>query len=251
MEKRRYVMRMFYQSTWWWMAPISLFLILACFIFGYMLLPRARRFSAVFLFIVGAYCFFFKIWDNIDMQTIPIEYSSITYFFFGLSLMLPFPRFRSVSSLAAIVAGLMFDLMLFLYPDLQMETYTVRYTLLRIINHNILLLGGILAISTTLVKWKDFWGFLLYDLFAIIYALILYKATGIVGNDVILKIIDGSLIQVILPNFALTWWWYLIWYPGLLLVLLLFFLLFKALSVRSEKNYRRRTLIVLNPNRKY
>lgn len=233
---------MFYQSQFWWMMPLTLLIVLIWIFISYRFLPKYRKLSRFILFVLGIYFLTAKIIDYIDMNRYPIEFSSITYFVFGLALILPFKRFRSVASLAAFLAGFTFELVLMLVPDMQLADFSYRYTLFRIINHNLLFFGGLLSIATNKIKWKDYFLFLLYIFVVLIYSLAMMNLTGDKGDDILIQVIDGSIVHMIFPNFEITWWWYCIWYPALLLLVLLYFVILKLISYRACISYRKKTL---------
>ena len=221
---------MIFTDAHWYYGLLQLFLlgldVLAAF--GAL---RFRRFGLVWLWVTALWFLGYKIWEYVPFGRWPLDFSAVTYFLFALAALLPVRPLKTVASFSGLLAGACFIVTMIFLPGMHYSSQPTGQTLIMaILNHNLLFAGGLILAGRQVFKKRDLFWIAGWLVLVIAYIEILTHCFGIEqSNAVFTKIMDGSVICLLLgKTVALPWWYYVVYYlfcAGLLALLL--FLFFK------------------------
>ncbi len=205
---------MIFTGPHWYLTLLQIFMIVIDLLAVYAAM-RNPKISYILLTAFGVYILVYKsvehgLWE----KKWPLDFSAITYFLFGAAALIPIRALKFVSSWSAVLAGSVFIMSILLIPEYQYaDDLPERMRLMSIMNHNMLLVGGLLTLARypfkkTDILWIAAWLFL-----TIAYTEALVNvAHAEQGNAMYAKILDGSIIHYVLPDFKLVLWWYIVYY---------------------------------------
>ena len=205
---------MIFTSPHWYLAIFQIFLLVTDFL-AVAAAMRNPRLSYILLTAFGVYIIVYKfveygLWE----KKWPLDFSAITYFLFGFAALIPIRAAKFVSSWSAVLAGTIFIVSVLLVPDYQfLNDLPDRVRLMGVMNHNMLLVGGLLTLSRypfkkTDILWTVGWLFM-----TILYTEVLVNvAHAEQGNAMYAMILNGSVIHYVLPDFELALWYYIVYY---------------------------------------
>ncbi len=181
---------------------------------------RSKMLSFVAVYGVAVWFFVFKGAEYFGSRSLPMDISALCYFLYVIAAILPVRPLKVAAAQLSALCGLVYGLMFFFAPQIFRTRDTNDMTFyLAMVNHAILLFGGLAVIGRFPLKKSDiFWtGGVLA---AIIIYIEICVANGVAeGNAVFTKILDGSIIQVPFPDFTMQWWYYALYFPTVFLLL--------------------------------
>lgn len=221
---------MIFTGAHWYYGVFQVFL----FAFGFfaaLWAVKHRRCGLCLLLLIALWLLGYKIWEYIPFRRWPLDFSAVTYFLFGFAVLLPIRPLKVAASFSGMLAGICFISTMVVLPEMHYETQPSEFTLMMaFLNHNLLFVGGIILSGRYPFKKTDCFWIIGWIIAVIIYIEVLTNVFGVVQDTAVFtKIIDGSIIFMLLnKTFVLHWWYYILYYLFCASVLiLLFFIFFK------------------------
>ena len=190
--------------------------IIALEVFAAIYASRHKWVARVMLWCMAAFMLAYQIYYYVTYPTsMPIAFSTFTYFLFGIAVFLPVRPFKTVAAFCSVVAGGMYLSAFIFFPDTiyarqpEEATRMIGYLL-----HHVLLCGALLLYSQYRVKKIDIAFILAFVAFIVVYVEVaVHVFQNVNTNNTTVGIIEATVIQLIAPEFVIKWWWYVLWYP--------------------------------------
>lgn len=196
---------MFGNNEYWWVALLIFFVFIAlnAVIF---LLRNKPKLSYAISYGIAAFLLVYKIGENIYWQAVgnhmnfPVEFSAVSYLLFGIFTVFRIKKADTFAIFAAIVAGLMYSVSLWVSPDSFVADGGGMYWLIMaIINHHALYFGGMLMLANVRkYHVRDCYQQLIGVALLVGYSWIIHLFTEystVIGKPIIIQITDGSILN--------------------------------------------------------
>ena len=195
------------------MSVITAFVI-ALEVFATIGLARHQWLSRIVLWILATFMLTYVTYRAILDHEIPIQFSTFSYYLFGVAALLPLRPIKSVAAFCCFLSGVIYLSVYLVYPDLYFVLHTVELgRLTGWLLHGILLFGGLLMYSHYRVKKSDIFYVLGFVAFFIAFTEIAVNVFNInADNTLFVGIIEATLIHYVAPDFPITVWWCFVWY---------------------------------------
>ena len=174
---------------------------------------KNRKLSYIAIYGVAAWLLYFKISEYAGSGRMPMDISAICYFMFGLCAILPVRPLKVAAAQICALCGLVYGITMLVMPQVFYQrdpTEIGRY--FAVANHSLLFFGGLTMMVHVGFRKTD----CIYTaavLGAIIGYIEICVAKGVQqGTAIFSQIVDGSVIQVAVPGFAMAWWYYILYY---------------------------------------
>ena len=171
--------------------------------------------ARVLLWCMAAFVLIYEIYYYVTHPTtMPIAFSTFSYFLFGIAVFLPVRPFKSVAAFCSFLSGVIYLAAFVFYPD---ENYKAQPDeagrMMGYLMHNMMLLGGLLLYSRHKVKKTDILYIIGFFVFVAIYSEVAMHVCGSGNvNPITYGTIEATLIHLVAPQFVIKWWWYVLWY---------------------------------------
>ena len=202
---------------------------------------KNRVLSYVAVFSVAIWFLVIKGIEYIPTGRLPMDLSAISYFLYGVCVILPLRPAKVAASQVATLCGLVYGICVIVHPQsfyARDSDEFARYFAMT--NHAMLFFGGLAMMGHVRFKWTDiFWTL------GIVAAVVIYTeicvACGVAeGNAIFSQIVNGSIIHEAFPDFSMPWWYYIAYYATLSVVLALWLALTYAVNRKAAKHLKAR-----------
>lgn len=205
---------MLFTGAHWYVGVLQIMLLAAETACAFRFLSAHRVVNLAFIRCAGAYLFLYKLFEYVSKQIVPLDFSVLSYFLMGVSVAVPLRQVRAAASFSAFLSGLIYTLSMIIFPETHFDTaLSTEYCFFAMFNHNLLYIGS-LGVSACYVFRRDdvLWIMGWLGIF-VCYAYIVAHRFG-VGVTTIMQILDGSVINLVFPDFVLAPWYYAVYYIG-------------------------------------
>ena len=204
-----------FSQQYWYMGLLTLFIIVLEVVAA-MYAAKHKWVARVILWCMAAFMLIYETHFYITHpNSMPIAFSTFTYFLFGIAVFLPVRPFKSLAAFCSFVAGGLYLTAFLFYPDtLYARQPGEAGRTIGFILHHILLCGGLLLYSQYKVKKIDILYILGFAAFMVVYVEVaVHVFHNVNTNNTTVGTIEATVIQLIVPKFEIKWWWYVLWYP--------------------------------------
>lgn len=200
---------------YWWLLPVILAVcaseIWIVYLLRYKCTVSMILVLAIAAFVMGYKTYEFAGYRIAGIAEYPIEFSHISYFIFGSVVILGVKRLYGLAGYCATLTGLGNVIAICVSTGSMIEGFrSVGYFALSVVLHNLMLFGGVLLLCNSVkFRMKDIWtvflavalicGFAQLVNAGLVYGDITYK-----DSIVILKIMDGRILEYVVPPENLT-----------------------------------------------
>lgn len=244
---------MFGGNEYWWAAVLMLLLFITLNLIVF-LLRNKPRLSYAIAYTIALLLLIYKTGENIRWQIIgdhmnfPVEFSAVSYFLFGIFIVLRIRQADTFAVFAAILAGTMYHVAFWVLPDSFLPGGNVTYLLvMAIINHSLLYLGGMLMlVNARKFRLRDCYQSVIGIGLLIGYSWMIHLHTdysALKGKPIIIQITDGTILYRLSPTITLTDGLLTAYYIALTLLVCA---LFAALYTVNHASARRRARLGLD-----
>ena len=203
-----------FDPQYWYMGLLTL-LIMVLEVCAAMYVAKHKWLARIVLWCMAAFMLVYEIKYFVEHpDSMPLAFSTFTYFLFGLAVFIPFRPIKSVAAFCSIIAGGLYVCGFIFYP----QTIYARQPgeasrLIAYLLHHILFCGGLFLYSQYEVKKIDLayvGGFLAFIVVYVELAIHVFHNSN--ANNTTIGTIEATVIQLLFPNFVIPWWWYIVWY---------------------------------------
>lgn len=180
-------------------AIIAAQVLLAVFVVG-----KNRTFDRIAMWVIAVFLLMYKLDEYGYGRVIPLDHSVMSYFLFGVAAIVPFRPLKGAASFSAMLSGTIYALTMLLFPENHFSAATattqdVFLVRMAMVNHNLLVTGGMFMCSLARFEREDFVWLLGWQGFFMAYLKLMTDGFGANTDNVsIIKIMDGSLVATVL-----------------------------------------------------
>jgi len=176
---------------------------------------------------------------NLELSKIPIEYSTISYFVFSITVLFRLDKLKSIASFMAFISGLGYLLAFSLVGHIFIREQGLMITLIALMNHTILFLGSMIMISDQKLEIQESKRIFKFTTLYLIYVIVLNICFDFSKENIFIQMLLGMNFQNIDQN--LVSYVYLLYFLVLVLIysgiIKLFFVINRYLFMKGRKNY--------------
>lgn len=204
--------------------------------FKKMLLPSIAMILLVYKIAEYSYYIF-----NLELDKLPIEFSTLAYFLFGVVILFKIKELYPVAAFASFISGIGYLLVFIFMGDQYVVIHGFYSTVIALSSHFILLLGSVLLKNIAIVKYKDIKYILAYTILYLIYVWIMNSLIDYSGAYLFINLLlKADLLRNMLSTTDIANHIYLLYYIIIvniyLLVIFLFFLIYRKDDFKLKKN---------------
>lgn len=177
-------------------------------------LSRHKWGTRIMLWLLVIYVVITQSVDIARSKHFSLAFSTISYWFFVLGVLVPWRPLKSASATFCLIAGGVYTSGFLFYPELNthMGAFSLGYFPGYVI-HDILFFGALLLLCQIKVKK--------YDLAVVVCLIGLVAgftelAVHVLGwtdvNNLLIGMVEATALMDYFPNLNITWWWYITWY---------------------------------------
>ena len=174
----------------------------------------------------------------------PVEFSHISYFVLGATVVSGVKKFRPFAGLLSLVSGAAYVIAAIASPDsIYNDASSVYFMIVSISQHMVLLFGGIVLLNMDKYCIKDIWIPILGATVIVVFSIlvhnrIIYKDFARWDDMIIIDIVTGNILKYILPVGDTKWRWL----KGLAIAVILVIVIgvFVAYYLINNKLYEKR-----------
>jgi hypothetical protein len=169
---------------------------------------------------------------NLEVDKIPIEFSTLAYFLFGIVILFKIKELYPVAAFASFISGIGYLLVFIFMGDQYVVIHGFYSTLIALSSHFILLLGSVLLKNIAIVKYKDIKYIIIYTLFYLVYVWAMNSIIDYSGSYLFINLLlSAEILENMLATTDIASYIYLLYYiiiVGIyLVVILLFFIIYR------------------------
>lgn len=237
---------------YWW---VALLLLAICVfeVFLVWLMRDNRKVSMIVLFVLACILMLYKTsefsyYRAMGLPKYPVEFSHISYFIVGTTMITGFKKMRAFAGFCCLLAGAGYILGGVVSPDSMVTSMSsTYYVVLAIIQHELLWFCGVLLLcNTDKFNIKEIYIPLIGVAVMIVFSIlvnkrIIYSDYDSVDNMVIIQIITGSIIGYVIGEESLTLAIRIVTVVSIVLVatgaLFLYYIINNKIQKAKEKKY--------------
>lgn len=177
---------------------------------------------------------------NLEVDKIPIEFSTLAYFLFGIVILFKIKELYPVAAFASFISGIGYLLVFIFMGDQYIHIHGFYSTLIALSSHFILLLGSVLLKNIAIATYKDIKYIIIYTVLYLIYVgimnMIIDYSQSYLFINLLLKadLLRNMLSTQDIAAFA-YWLYYIIIVSIYLLVIFIFFKIYEDRKSRKIK----------------
>ena len=174
---------------------------------AYNVIARNSRVGNIVVAIISIYLFVYKVYEYIPggryevACDYPIDFSAVSYFLFAFAVWMPrLKNLKGYVAFIAIISGIIYDITAIVFPNMYaISAGKFSYiTILALINHNLLYLGGLTFLTQIKLEKPDLLLFPFGASYNVAYAYLMeYCTTAVLSNKTIFHIVDGTIVTYV------------------------------------------------------
>lgn len=160
---------------------------------------------------------------------IPIELSTITYFLLSITVIFQIDKLRPTAAFMGFVSGIGYMISFIFLADGYVQNIGLYLTTMAFINHSLVLIVGLLLMSEQKFEVLDKRSILLFTAIYVLYVLVVtYFVTFEQKYIFIIMLLDGDILDMLIPNGGPSGFVYIIYY----LIILVLYIVIINLFIR-------------------
>lgn len=175
---------------------------------------------------------------NLEPSKIPVEYSTITYFLLSITVIFRLDSLKPLASFMGIVSGLGYVIVFMVLGPTYLSHQGLYITSMAFINHSIVFWGGLVLLRTERFQKMDYKKIMMFTMIYLLYVTTLQELVEFKQPYIfILMLLDGNLIERMIPISDINGFDYLLYFLLLFMVYQIFarFVLFINQHVSTKK----------------
>lgn len=175
---------------------------------------------------------------HLEPSKIPVEYSTITYFLLSIVVIFQLDSLKPLASFMGIISGLGYVIVFIFLGSSYLKHQGLYITSMAFINHSIVFWGGLILLRTERFQKMDYKKIMVFTMIYLIYVTTLQELVEFKQPYIfILMLLDGNLIERMIPSSNINGFDYLLYFLLLFMVYQIFarFILFINQHVSTKK----------------
>jgi hypothetical protein len=192
---------------------------------GIILIIKPKK-RTIILYVLTGFLFLYKSVEytlyglNLEVSKIPVEYSTITYFLFSISVLFDLKKVKPIASFMAFLSGLGYLIAFIFLANSYIEVQGMYITMMALINHSILFMGSMIILTTERFSYKNKRSIIIFTVIYLIYIFVIHHMISFENKFIfIFMLLDGNLLSYFVNESALTSIDYLVYF----LLLMIFY----------------------------
>lgn len=150
---------------------------------------------------------------HLDLSKIPIEYSTLTYFIFSITVLFNIKKLIPLASFMGFVSGFGYLLSLMFLANSYFEHNGTYVTLMAFINHSIVFIGGIILMKDYTFQKIAKKDILIFTSLYIVYVVIIERMVTFTQSFIFIRmLLGGDILKELFPQINPTSYDYLFYF---------------------------------------
>ncbi len=160
---------------------------------------------------------------NMQLTKIPLEFSTMSYFIFSISVIFNIKKLSSIAAFCAFVSGIGYLLSFMIIGNQYFENNGFQLAIMALLNHSILFLGSMLLVKQIDLSSKEMSNILKFTLIYVFYVITMNQLIPFTQQYIFIRVLLGAdLLTTLFPNHVFTSYEYLLYF-------LLIFMIYRIL----------------------
>ena len=210
---------MIFTGANWYFGLIQALLLITEIVFGLTVAKSRPVLRKILLVAVAVWFLGRKIGEIMTNHEVPFDFSAVAYFAISFVVLFPTRQTFFVGAFCGFIAGSLYTLSMIIVPEVHFSRagdYTVVNAMF---NHNMLLFISFLMSAEKKFSLRDVHWIPMYIIIYFMYALLVKDNFNITNVTTTFQILDGSIINVVFPDYDLNVGYYIFYYIFAILLL--------------------------------
>ena len=210
---------MIFTGANWYFGLIQALLLITEIVFGLTVAKSRPVLRKILLVAVAVWFLGRKIGEIMTNHEVPFDFSAVAYFAISFVVLFPTRQTFFVGAFCGFIAGSLYTLSMIVVPEVHFSRagdYTVVNAMF---NHNMLLFISFLMSAEKKFSLRDVHWIPMYIVIYFMYALLVKDNFNITNVTTTFQILDGSIINVVFPDYDLNVGYYIFYYIFAILLL--------------------------------
>lgn len=210
---------MIFTGANWYFGLIQALLLITEIVFGLTVAKSRPVLRKILLVAVAVWFLGRKIGEIMTNHEVPFDFSAVAYFAISFVVLFPTRQTFFVGAFCSFIAGSLYTLSMIVVPEVHFSRASDYTVLNAMFNHNMLLFCSFLMSAEKQFSLKDVHWIPMYIVIYFMYALLVKDNFTITNITTTFQILDGSIINVVFPDYDLNVGYYIFYYIFAILLL--------------------------------
>lgn len=210
---------MIFTGANWYFGLIQALLLITEIVFGLTVAKSRPVLRKILLVAVAVWFLGRKIGEIMTNHEVPFDFSAVAYFAVSFVVLFPTRQTFFVGAFCGFIAGSLYTLSMIVVPEVHFSRAGDYTVLNAMFNHNMLLFISFLMSAEKKFSLRDVHWIPMYIVIYFMYALLVKDNFTITNVTTTFQILDGSIINVVFPDYDLNVGYYIFYYIFAILLL--------------------------------
>ena len=210
---------MIFTGANWYFGLIQALLLITEIVFGLTVAKSRPVLRKILLVAVAVWFLGRKIGEIMTNHEVPFDFSAVAYFAISFVVLFPTRQTFFVGAFCGFIAGSLYTLSMIIVPEVHFSRAGDYTVLNAMFNHNMLLFISFLMSAEKKFSLRDVHWIPMYIIIYFMYALLVKDNFTITNVTTTFQILDGSIINVVFPDYDLNVGYYIFYYIFAILLL--------------------------------
>lgn len=210
---------MIFTGANWYFGLIQALLLITEIVFGLTVAKSRPVLRKILLVAVAVWFLGRKIGEIMTNHEVPFDFSAVAYFAVSFVVLFPTRQTFFVGAFCGFIAGSLYTLSMIVVPEVHFSRAGDYTVLNAMFNHNMLLFISFLMSAEKKFSLRDVHWIPMYIIIYFMYALLVKDNFTITNVTTTFQILDGSIINVVFPDYDLNVGYYIFYYIFAILLL--------------------------------
>ena len=210
---------MIFTGEHWYFGLIQALLLITEIVFGLTVAKSRPVLRKILLVAVAVWFLGRKIGEIMTNHEVPFDFSAVAYFAISFVVLFPTRQTFFVGAFCGFIAGSLYTLSMIVVPEVHFSRAGDYTVLNAMFNHNMLLFCSFLMSAEKKFSLRDVHWIPMYIVIYFMYALLVKDNFTITNVTTTFQILDGSIINVVFPDYDLNVGYYIFYYFFAILLL--------------------------------
>lgn len=210
---------MIFTGANWYFGLIQALLLITEIVFGLTVAKSRPVLRKILLVAVAVWFLGRKIGEIMTNHEVPFDFSAVAYFAISFVVLFPTRQTFFVGAFCGFIAGSLYTLSMIVVPEVHFSRAGDYTVLNAMFNHNMLLFISFLMSAEKKFSLRDVHWIPMYIVIYFMYALLVKDNFTITNITTTFQILDGSIINVVFPDYDLNVGYYIFYYIFAILLL--------------------------------
>ena len=210
---------MIFTGEHWYFGLIQALLLITEIVFGLTVAKSRPVLRKILLVAVAVWFLGRKIGEIMTNHEVPFDFSAVAYFAVSFVVLFPTRQTFFVGAFCGFIAGSLYTLSMIVVPEVHFSRAGDYTVLNAMFNHNMLLFISFLMSAEKKFSLRDVHWIPMYIIIYFMYALLVKDNFNITNITTTFQILDGSIINVVFPDYDLNVGYYIFYYIFAILLL--------------------------------